>query len=89
VSQVIEDRDLDRNEDEDEDASRPDPLRVALAGIVSGLLLEGIDGGPFSVGAWALKSLGFGAVYLGWTVLWRFYQAGGESAGEDRSNPLM
>lgn len=53
-----------------------------------GLVLEVIDGGSFSIGAWAWKSLAFGAVIFAWTALWRFYQGRGRSA-DDRSNPLM
>ena len=87
MSQVVEDTDLEGAEDEEE--REPRPVVAGLASVVSGLLLEGIARGPFSIGAWALKSLGVAALYLAWTVLWRFYQGGRQSGDEDRSNPLM
>jgi hypothetical protein len=83
MSQVIEGEELERAE-ERELGSGP----RALAAVLWGLLLEVIDGGSFSIGAWAWKSLAFGAVIFAWTALRRVYQRRGRSA-EDRSNPLM
>jgi hypothetical protein len=53
-----------------------------------GLLLEGLDGGSFSIGDWAWKSLAVGAAYFGVSVLWRYYRADTHRS-DDRSNPRL
>jgi len=64
------------------------PVAGALASVLWGLLVEGIDGGAFSIGAWAWQSLAFGCTLFAWTVHWRFYRASSPS-DKDRSSPLM
>lgn len=73
MSQVLEDKELDRVEEDERAFS---PWLTALGAVLWGLLIEAVDGGRFSIGARALKSLALAAAYLALTVLWRFYQAG-------------
>jgi hypothetical protein len=85
VSQVQEGNELERAEEEQRE---PSPVSKALTAVLSGLLVQVIDGRPISVGGWALTSLAVGAVLFAWTALWRVYQGRGRGS-DDRSNPLM